>query len=73
MIPAWQVLIVTMAMTMVGFACGAAIFYPIGHRDGVEIMVAKFKRWYRDNEDPVISKIAADAARKVRGTPPPQD
>lgn len=71
-VPTWQVITITLGTMSCGFVSGAALFYGIGRRHGIEVMAAKYKEWYRGFENP-INKIAADAGAKVRGTTTTKD
>jgi hypothetical protein len=66
-IPLWQFIISIVVMWSFGFLSGAALFYPIGRRHGIDALAEHMKKWRGGtNEDP-IEKLAASVGARVRG------
>lgn len=61
---AGQVIGLVMFSMSVGFLSGAALFYPIGRRDGIKALADHWKGVKLDDE---VAKIARNAGAKVRG------
>jgi hypothetical protein len=70
----YEVIGITLISWGVGFLAGAALFYPIGRRHGIEVMAEHWRTFNREkargvfqlNDDPVRGAVAV-AHRNLKG------